>query len=63
MKYKLVALHPGAAYLCETLEGPRYGSLFDLLLRPEALDDAILEKTAALYVPSRTHPEDRKSVV
>ena len=53
----VTALHPGAAYLCETLEGERYRSLFDRLVRPEALDDAALDDTAALYIPSRTNPE------
>lgn len=57
MKRNLVALHPGAAYLCETLEGPRYASLFDALVRPEDLDDAVLDSTKALLIPSRTNPE------
>jgi hypothetical protein len=57
MTNALVALHPGAAYLCETLEAPRYASLFDSLVRPEDLDDAELDRTRALLIPSRTNPE------
>lgn len=57
MKQTLVALHPGAAYLCETLEGPRYASLFDCLVRPDEVDDQLLARTKALFIPSRTNPE------
>lgn len=52
----LAALHPGASYHCEALERPRYGGLFDRLIRPEGLDDASLAGADTLLVPCRTSP-------
>ncbi len=53
----LAALHPGSAYHCETLESPRYASLFDRLIRPEALEADSLRDVSVLVVPCRTHPQ------
>ncbi|MCS6932475.1 MAG: hypothetical protein NZM27_09725 [Acetobacteraceae bacterium] len=52
----IAALHPGAFYHIEALEGPRYASLFARLIRPEALDEATLSGISALLVPCRTSP-------
>ncbi len=52
----MAALHPGAYYHIETLEGPRYACHFGRLIRPEALDEAVLADVATLIVPCRTNP-------
>ena len=54
----LIAIHPGAYYHIESFEAPRYGNLFDRLIRPEDLGDAVLSPEDILLVPCRT-PADR----
>ncbi|MFV0244425.1 MAG: hypothetical protein ACK5IB_05320 [Qingshengfaniella sp.] len=53
----LIAVHPGAYYHIESLEGPRYAGLFDRLIRPEALLDLALSPNDILLVPCRTPAE------
>lgn len=50
----LLAMHPGAAYHCEALEGPRYRAYFDELVRPEALTPAHLARHDIFLIPCRT---------
>ncbi len=57
MTVRLAAIHPGAAYHCETLEGSRYRSLFDKLIVPETLTENTLADVDTLFVPCRTNPE------
>jgi hypothetical protein len=52
----IAALHPGAFYHIEALEGLRYAHLFDQLIRPEALTAEALAGARTLLVPCRTHP-------
>ena len=52
----IAALHPGAFYHCEALEGPHFAHHFDRLIRPEALDAAALAGVTCLLVPCRTNP-------
>lgn len=54
----ILALHPGAYYHIESLEGPRYRDLFDRLAPPEALDGLDLDAFDVILVPCRT-PADR----
>jgi hypothetical protein len=54
----ILAVHPGAYYHIESLEGPRYAGYFDALIRPEQLADIRLEDFSVLVVPCRT-PADR----
>lgn len=56
MTRRLAALHSGAAYHCETLEGDRYAPLFAALIRPEDLDGRMLVGIDTLIVPCRTRP-------
>ncbi len=53
----LAALHPGASYHCETLEGERYRGYFDKLIVPEELTSACLANVRTLLVPCRTNPD------
>lgn len=50
----ILAIHAGAAYHCETLEGQRYRHFFDTLLRPEELNQAALASARVVIVPCRT---------
>ena len=50
----ILAVNAGAAYQIESLEGPRYRSFFDRLVRPEELGDVELAEYGALLVPCRT---------
>jgi hypothetical protein len=52
----IAALHPGAFYHCEALEGRRYGHFFRRLIRPERLDAAALNGVSCLLIPCRTNP-------
>lgn len=54
----VLAIHPGAAYHIETLEGPRYARYFDRLARPEELGAIDLQLFNVVFVPCRT-PADR----
>ncbi len=54
----ILAIHPGAYYHIETLEGARYQGMFDALVRPEELGDVDLAAFDAILVPCRT-PADR----
>jgi hypothetical protein len=56
----MAAIHAGAGYHCETLEGARYRHHFQRLIRPEALTPENLAGVSTLYVPSRTHPQRLK---
>jgi hypothetical protein len=50
----ILAVNAGAAYQIESLEGPRYRSYFDRLVRPEELGDVELAEYGVLLVPCRT---------
>ncbi len=52
----ILAIHPGAYYHIESLEGPRYARYFDALARPEELDGIDLMQFGAVLVPCRTPP-------
>lgn len=52
----MAALHPGAFYHVEALEGSRYRDFFSRLIRPEDLRDDRLEGVETLLVPCRTNP-------
>jgi hypothetical protein len=52
----ILAIHPGAYYHIESLEGPRYAHYFDALARPEELDEIDLMRFDAMLVPCRTPP-------
>ncbi len=54
----ILAIHPGAYYHIESLEGPRYAACFDRLVRPEDLADVRLDEHNVVLVPCRT-PADR----
>lgn len=54
----VLAIHPGAAYHIESLEGPRYAGYFDRLVRPEDLATVDLATFDVVFVPCRT-PADR----
>lgn len=54
----ILAIHPGAYYHIESLEGPRYAPHFDRLVRPDDLDSERLEDHAVILIPCRT-PADR----
>ncbi len=54
----LLAVHPGAAYHIESLEGPRYRRFFRHLARPEELGGIDLAAFDTVLVPCRT-PADR----
>ena len=49
-----LAIHPGAAYHVESLEGSRFRSCFDALVRPEDLASVQLERFDLVIVPCRT---------
>jgi hypothetical protein len=53
----ILAVHPGAYYHIESLEGRRYAGLFDALVRPEDLPDLTLSRYDAILVPCRTPTE------
>jgi hypothetical protein len=57
MTISLAALHPGAFYHCETLEGARYKDLFGRLIVPETLNEQVLSDVRTLMIPSRTNPD------
>jgi hypothetical protein len=50
----MLAIHPGAAYHVESLEGARYARYFDALVRPEDLGSLELSKFDIIVVPCRT---------
>lgn len=50
----VLAIHPGAYYHIESLEGPRYAKYFDRLLPPEQLGDVELAAFDVIMVPCRT---------
>lgn len=50
----VLAIHPGAYYHIESLEGPRYADYFDRLLPPEQLGDIDLTAFDVVLVPCRT---------
>ena len=52
----IAALHPGAFYHIESLEGARYRRFFSRLIRPESLGDDTLADVRTLLVPCRTPP-------
>lgn len=54
----VLAVHPGAYYHIESLEGPRYAGFFDARARPEQLGDLDLSAFSVMVVPCRT-PADR----
>ena len=54
----VLAIHPGAAYHIESLEGPRYAGYFDRLVRPDDLATVDLATFDVVFVPCRT-PADR----
>lgn len=54
----ILAIHPGAYYHIESLEGPRYAGYFDRLVRPEDLAGVPLEDHDVVLIPCRT-PADR----
>lgn len=54
----VLAVHPGAYYHIESLEGDRYKHHFDHLARPENLGDVDLNRFDAVLVPCWT-PADR----
>lgn len=54
----ILAIHPGAYYHIESLEGSRYAHHFDKLVRPEDLAHERLEDHAVVLIPCRT-PADR----
>lgn len=54
----ILAIHPGAYYHIESLEGRRYVDMFDQLARPEDLGALDLGGFDAILVPCRT-PADR----
>jgi hypothetical protein len=53
----IIAVHAGAAYHCESLEGRRFSGYFDALVRPERLAEIDLSRFKILLVPCRTNPE------
>lgn len=55
---RILAIHPGAYYHIESLEGPRFAHCFDGLARPEELGSVALEDYPVLLIPCRT-PADR----
>ncbi|WP_374626182.1 hypothetical protein [Devosia sp.] len=54
----ILAVHPGAYYHIESLEGARYAGYFDCLVRPEDLAGVPLEDHDVVLIPCRT-PADR----
>lgn len=54
----ILAIHPGAYYHIESLEGSRYAGYFDCLVRPEDLAGVPLEDHHVVLIPCRT-PADR----
>lgn len=50
----VLAVHPGAFYHIESLEGPRYARHFDALARPEDLGSVRLEEFNVVVIPCRT---------
>jgi len=50
----ILAVHPGAYYHVESLEGRRYAEYFDQLVRPEDLSTIDLSSFDAVLVPCRT---------
>ncbi|MBK8082716.1 MAG: hypothetical protein IPK28_02175 [Devosia sp.] len=54
----ILAVHPGAYYHIESLEGARYAGCFDRLVRPEDLAAERLEEHKVVLIPCRT-PADR----
>ena len=52
----LAALHPGASFHYETLDGARYRDLFGRRIRPEDASSETLAGARVLLVPCRTNP-------
>jgi len=50
----ILAIHPGAYYHIESLENERYAHFFDKLVRPEELENVLLEDYNVVIVPCRT---------